>query len=783
MKQENVDGLYGRLGRAVPKSKRESLKASLVKADNSKYAALSNMELASRSPLKGINGLICFFATLFGVIFLVCNMIAFLYISPKYASYSNYSAKISDDLSKYYAELSNYGSAGGAAASVPVLTFENEYEAIVTDYAVLYENLQSKEQAYNAKVAAYRTNLNYAGNRTANYLNYKVQLAGLEEPEEGVENYDDLKKQYDKKVEELNKKITDYETRVAGLEDDKAAIDAALEEYDGAAEACTDAMRAIIEWQKAYNRSEAFKESLYGIYLGGSEGIVAYMDNCNKQLNVQISAYQSALNTYKKATENIADLPAVIEADENRIVKVAENYETAKNNLTEYAATVAEYRAEYNKYVSDNAEDLAKYNKLIADVNDVLKTDEENDESEQKTKIAEAADKLLKTYETALKAFDDAADKEDKAAYRTAKYLYDTLNAAIDGKKEEQIPEAVKALLAPAEAWIEAYNAVIEEYSDNLSDYNTALSLLGLTSYSNLLVQRINLMGDTEAETFIADLEKLNDSIEKSEAAIAVYQEIIDGSDTWTEEYYINYCLNNTEDENFAAYKKAYEVISDADNTIGNSEKLTLINDQFKSSGNILDKEKAENEVLVAYYSIEQLSARLQTALNVAYELSENLNRYYGELDTSSKIDWLSINEDMRETVHVKLAYGEHAKILTEYLSGTKKVVIKTLFFDEFDISNGEQPDSVTEIISTADFKNKVAKYSDLVKDVNTFATDANSAVYDYQELPSVLEMLLMIFDIIMIVIYAAYFAYYVYDVNLIAKEKNYQKISDIINL
>lgn len=773
MKRENVDGLYTKYNKAVPKDKRQELKKSLENAEDSKYERVANIGLASKNPVRSLNGGIAFFATLFLVVFIVFNLLVFLFVTPKFTAYSNYSAKIGDGLQTQLIKLNDSGTATFKSAEL----FKSQERAI--DYDGRYKsfvdngnNLARATQEYNSDAA-------FVANKSGNYLKVKVELVKVNSEiaalDSGAEDYESKKQELDAKKTELEGRITDYETRSAGLAAKYTALEATLETYRTAAEdfkAATEEMNewVIDVWLPSVHDTDTYVNSLNAVQLEGIDSISSYMKACRNDMEAKLDSLDTLSAEYEKNKSVWDNLPTLEAENASNLQAVKNNYTEALSGFKAYALKVADYRVEYDNYVKNNSLQHEINVKLAADLNEVQKEDEG---------VTVKAKDLLSSY----KGASDAATDD-----KLTKGVYDALYAAINGKTDAEVPQIVKDLSSQCAAAAKTYEEKVEEYETDITNHNAVLKLFNLVNYADLLYRRLNLTVQIAEETDEAKkqelqtaLDNLNESITAEEAKIDVYQTVA-GDATWTDEFYVNY---NSTAEDSTAKKSAYEMLQNAAKTVGNAESVKIISDNRAALVAFGAYGKSDYERLTAYYSAEQSAMRLQAAINYSNGLLEGVADYYKEVDRTGKMDWVEVSEDARSTVLKKVNLDGYVANLNRKIAQIEVIDLADVRFKVYDFEKARENANEVYVSMNVQGKenstNKITLYDNAVKEVVDLRDAAYQAASDYNLPPEILGTILMVYNIIITVIAAAYFIYLICDGVSVAKNKNYEKIKEAL--
>ena len=821
MNEKHVDELYSKYAESVPKKRRGALKESLIAADDSKYDDVLNTALPSKKSVKSFSWRIILIATVLGVFFIIFNLVAFMCINPLYAAYGGYAAKINDDLNVYLAQMDDKSdgtqngtgeeddaSAGGKSSTEnwqisDRLFVSDSYNAKFSAYETALNNLSAIRDELETEYEKYSADAVFTGNKTENYLNVKVELAKLKVPEEGTADYAEQKKAYDATKAELEKKIADYESRSAALQSQYEKVKSKTEEYRTAAPICEAAANELNDWINdvwipCVHNTEEYKESLRSInvvyfFADNGVGLPAYLDKCNEDLNANLTLYRAASLSYARAKDTLEKSPALIEEDNLNIQAVGSNYNAAVAGFKNYVQSVVNYRNEYAGYVSSNAQDKAVNDKLITDLYAVL-YDGENNEKED-GKIVSAATVLLETYKKSVDALSGAEDKN----YALANGVYDKLNGALNEKPEGEIPAAVKKLFGQCSDWLSDYDGKISEYELSIANHNKVLSLFKLNGYADNLNKLIELNGKKEelnlaieAETDEAKkqalqaqitavdkaIETINKSIAEQEITVGLYQSIIDDDD-WTADYYVQYCINNSENEDYAAVKSAYEILQNAAQTVGNAERIKFVTDDKTEAYAIGEQSKQNYNGAYAYFSAEKSAARLRTALNLSKELTEDVSEYYKKIengsgeDGSSRYQWAYVSDGTRKNVHNKLSYQNHVTDFSAITKNLDKADVEGVMFETYDIS-GDKCEATLKAVENLKSDGKISAYKAAVADVENFRASAQASVSSYALTQDIISSVIMVYDIIVCVTAACYFIYAVCVYLNKDKRKNY---------
>lgn len=778
MKRENVDGLYTKYNKAVPKDKRQELKKSLENAEDSKYERVANIGLASKNPVRSLNGGIAFFATLFLVVFIVFNLLVFLFVTPKFTAYSNYSAKIGDGLQTQLIKLNDSGTATFKSAELfksqeRAIDYEGRYKSFVDNG----NNLARATQEYNSDAA-------FVANKSGNYLKVKVELvkvnSDIAKLDPNAEDYESKKQELEAKKTELEGRITDYETRSAGLAAKYTALEATLETYRTAAEdfkAATEEMNewVIDVWLPSVHDTDTYVNSLNAIQPEGIESISSYMKACRNDMEAKIDSLDTLSAEYEKNKSVWDNLPTLEAENASNLQAVKNNYTEALSGFKAYALKVANFRVEYDNYVKDNSLQHEINVKLAADLNEVQKEDE---------CIAVKAKELLSSY----KGASDAATDD-----KLAKGVYDALYAAINGKTDAEVPQIVKDLSSQCAAAAKTYEVKVEEYETDITNHNAVLKLFNLTNYADLLYRRLNLTVQIAEETDEAKkqelqtaLDNLNEGITAEEEKVYIYQTVADDA-TWTDDYYVTFCNMNVSEgaAEHNEYKEAYEMLQNAAKTVGNAESVKIISDNHSGLAAFGVYGKSDYERLTAYYSAEQSAMRLQAAINYSNGLLEDVSDYYKEVDRTGKMDWVEVSEDARSTVLKKVNLDGYVANLNRKIAQIEVIDLADVRFKVYDFEKARENANEVYVSMNVQGKenstNKITLYDNAVKEVVDFRDAAYQAASDYNLPPEILGTILMVYNIIITVIAAAYFIYLICDGVSVAKNKNYEKIKEAL--
>lgn len=769
MNDQRRENLFKKIARLIPHRKRTDLKSALEKADDAKVQRLENVQFQGARFKKSFKSIIALFATAFGAILLVINMVFTMAVSPVYQRYSSFSKRINSEMQLTYSNTANngliaYGTSNLAderssvvrASEVDTLFDEitnelfvgyeySDFKALLADNSDKLTELAACRTEYNALKDDYFSDVNYVNNKSQNYLNYVVKLS-IETDESKQQEYRDAINAYQEKRDSLTAKYN--------------ALIAKQGELEICLQKCTDSRQLMSNF--IINNESAMADKLrVELYSNSTEiknyGVLQYLKNCMQSLSnyysaytVEMDKYSADCTAYSDAEEKLAQLNADFDKKETYFQTATadfngfiENFITATE---QYYVALEAYDTDYNAFTADYNEFLDDYNKNYKDSSDDKKAEYDAAKTQYENKIKQFAqrkleiEEIISYYENVLSTFG------------LSDYI-SSVKVKIKSTKEiEKLREALAS----------------ETDSQKIAAINTQIS---------------------DENKKIENAEK---TIDKNQTKIALIYEIL-STTVWTEEYYTTMCVEykqiqtptNEQKEEYELKKTTYETVQNALITLPAraAEKQNIFSQQVTISSLPHSISNDEYNSVVAYYNTEHALLKLQNVINM-------LPGLYGvAADSYQKIienvgNVMNVNQKTHERLLTDLPLKETYASLLSYADSVQIISLDTLLFDDFDISALASDENHT--VFAKDFydklKTEVSTFETAMATINSTAVKANQLSNDYYCCPNYLHMLLLVIDVVAAVIYASYFVYLILSALNEAKEENYERISKIIN-
>lgn len=763
MNKEHADKLYSKLNKSVPKSKRKYLQKALVEADDIRLGKLDVIRTAVKRPIRDFKSSICFFALLFGMVFIVLNMVTFLVINPKCQGYSRLSSKFADELKLTYERTAKYGNAENAdGAEGLVVKFSDKYfDGLSEEYDEEFSEYQRLCVEYNAAYGEYIEDVGYVNNKTENYLKPLIDLAELNEPGEGDKDYDKKKEEYEGILSALKKKIEEYNAKESQLSDKYSIVTDNLEKCLISATKCAEKLSEMTEYRKQYEIriNDSYKIEAYGKVIGNYAGFINYLNGCNERLTEQIKNYTALFKSFNDYESSSAVLSRQLDVYKEDYVMVYNNYLAAKADLDGFLTDCLAHRTEYEAFVDSNALELRITTKILEDIdlkyNKIIELAKDDGAVDVKNEFTDAIKALLNEYKDAFEKFTEETDKQNDESYLIAKAVYERLEEALNGKNEEETLQAVLKLYSENKIWKEKYDEKAEAYA--------------------VVIKRDSRVTD-EFGLIVSEID-----IAAQQNEITALKEIF-GSSLWTDEYYVNYCTANKNDADYQLKKSTYEIYINTDKNLNN--RLTEINNIVNTEYSLKADSILANESLYgsldAYYNAEQLTLRLQAAVNIMPDLMRIVSDCYNTMANDEAIDWLTVNDEARKRVLKDLNFNDTRLSEESYVNSLTLTDLNALIFEDFDaVSDVEK---LGRFIDGLGFAKKITAFANETDRIDSLRNDCNTLTSDYLLLPDIMRMLIIIYDIIALAIAACYFAYIVGAGINKTKEENFENILDVLS-
>lgn len=780
MNDERRENLFKKLARVIPNSKRNSLKSALDEADDGKVEKLETVKLQRVRSEKKFRNIVSVFATAFGVIMLVLNMVFTMAISPIYQRYSTFSIRISGEMQQIYSNTANYGninpdnvidvpSGSGETASTDLIATLSSAERAsekdvifneitnglfagfeYADFKVLLDNyydcladLQTCRSEYNTVKNEYFSDVYYVNNKSDNYLKYVVALNSLGEPDEAKE-------------QEYQTSIQTYEEKRDGLTEKYNILTAKYNALETCLQNCMNARQLMSDFI-INNESAMADKSRVTLYSNISEirnyGAQQYLKNCLQALNNYNSAYTVEMNkysadciAYSDAVENLAELNVDYE-------KKNLSYQTAINDFSGFTASYVadvdqyyvvldsynnEFKTEYQAFLND-------YNNNYENATDAQKEQYDETKAQFEARNLEFAERILGIEETLsyseyiLSAFGlgnyISAVKSKAQATKTIEKLQQELTGETDAEK------------------IASINSKIETENQNISD-----------------AQEI---------------------IDEANIKIALIDEMLT-SNIWTDEYYSNMCVafkgidkpTAEEKAEFELKKGTYETVQNALISLAAraSEKQNIFNQQVNVCTLPYNIKDDEYNGIVAYYNTEHTLLKLQSALNLVPDLVDiAADGYQKIIDNVDNV--MFVDNKTHERLLTDLSLKDIYAYLRNYSNTAQTVELETLLFDTFDINVLGAAENHT-VIGNEYYKqlaDDVSAFDAAMASVSSTHSKASQLSHDYYFCPNYIYMYLLVVDIVVAVIAACYFAYLLYAEISERREENFEVISAML--